>query len=193
MMNSIPTLDDYIWLAEGQGSSWLTRLAQEPASVTEWARRLRRDLSAWETHLVLTQSRLRRAERRFPDAAWMLFEETGLQQASDPLTAGYKASRFRSDDPVADLCCGLGGDLRELAQRGPAEGVDREPIQVYLAQHNLVAWRDATRRRSAGRGPPAATSPNLTSCRRWRFIWTRIDGQANDTPSRRLGMSRTRP
>jgi hypothetical protein len=99
---------------------------------------LRRELSAARTHLVLEQHQLRqRAAKRFADADRLFFTEQSLQQASDPRTAGYKASRFPADEPVLDLCCGIGGDLSALGQRGPVLGIDRDPLLILLAKLNL--------------------------------------------------------
>ena len=44
------------------------------------------------------------------------FTPVGWEQATDELIAAYKASRFPADGPVADLCCGIGGDLLVLAR-----------------------------------------------------------------------------
>lgn len=69
----------------------------------------------------------------------MLFAETLLQQASSLSIGRYKARRFAGVGPVADLCCGLGGDLIALAEVGEAIGVDRHPVAALLARHNLAA------------------------------------------------------
>ena len=42
-----------------------------------------------------------------------------LEQATDEWIAGYKAPRFAGRGPIADLCCGIGGDLLALAGQGP--------------------------------------------------------------------------
>jgi hypothetical protein len=49
--------------------------------------------------------------------------------------------------PIADLCCGIGGDLLALAQRGSVVGVERDPVTAALASANLraVAGRPALR------------------------------------------------
>ncbi|HEV7283187.1 MAG TPA: class I SAM-dependent methyltransferase [Pirellulaceae bacterium] len=86
------------------------------------------------------QDRLRgRATKKFPQAETMLFSETLLQQASSLAIGRYKARRFAGVGPVADLCCGLGGDLIALAEVGEAIGVDRHPVAALLARHNLAA------------------------------------------------------
>lgn len=87
-----------------------------------------------------SQARLRgRATKKFPQAETMLFAETLLQQASSLAIGRYKAKRFAGVGPVADLCCGLGGDLIALAEVGEAIGVDRHPVAALLARQNLAA------------------------------------------------------
>jgi hypothetical protein len=79
----------------------------------------------------------------------MFFTRTGLEQASDQWTAQWKASRFPREEPLADLCCGIGGDLLALAARGPIVGVDREPAVAWFAAANLAStgWAEAGGRR----------------------------------------------
>jgi hypothetical protein len=102
--------------------------------------------------LVLQQAELRRRGReKFAVANRMFFTPVGLEQATDESIANYKASRFAShfrttQEPLADLCCGIGGDLIALARYGgmggPVVGVDRDPVAVLFAEANLVAMGD---------------------------------------------------
>lgn len=135
-------LDDYRWLIGEGGRACLQELAEVDAPSVALVARLRKELSAARTHLLLEQAALRkRAERKFGTAANRLFfTPRGLEQATDPIVAGYKASRFPVRQLVADLCCGIGGDLMGLAGRGPVLGVDRDPISALLAEANLRAW-----------------------------------------------------
>ena len=133
-------LDDYRWLVS-EGPSWIAQVAADSQPLVVQATRLRKRLSARRTHLVLEQVELReRAREKFLDAAGqMFFTRVGLEQATDQFVARYKASRFPIGQPVADLCCGIGGDLLGLATRGPAVGVDLDPITALLADTNLAA------------------------------------------------------
>lgn len=100
------------------------------------ARRLSSRAKAFRSH----QERLRRrATAKFPLAGKMLFAETLLQQASSLAIGRYKAKRFAGVGRVADLCCGLGGDLIALAEVAEAVGVDRSPVAALLARWNLAA------------------------------------------------------
>lgn len=104
-----------------------------PALVAE----LRKALSPERAHLVLEQVELRlRAREKFAGAEQMFFTRKGLEQTTDEQIAVYKASRFPPEQPVADLCCGIGGDTLALAARGWAVGVDRDPAVALLAQAN---------------------------------------------------------
>ncbi len=65
---------------------------------------------------ALTQQSLRVAGReKFSRAEEMLFTRAGLEQASGELAAAHSARRFAGLGLVADLCCGIGGDLIALA------------------------------------------------------------------------------
>jgi SAM-dependent methyltransferase len=107
--------------------------------------RLRRD--GFSDELVaaaLTQARLRALGRaKFgPDADRMFFTAAGLEQATRRGVAARHAVRFAGAGvaSVADLCCGIGGDLRELA--GAVDrvlGVDRDPLTAAVAQANVDA------------------------------------------------------
>ncbi len=130
-------LGEYRWLAS-QGEAWIamaTERSSSPLARAEW---LRTRLPPQRARLVLEQAELReRAREKFPDANRRLYTRLGLEQATDAIVAAYKARRFRHGEPVADLCCGIGGDLVALAGRGPTIGVERDPLVALLAEANL--------------------------------------------------------
>ena len=76
---------------------------------------------------------------KFASPGRMFFTRKGLEQATDQWVAACKASRFPAEGSLADLCCGVGGDLLALAQRSQAVGVERDPIVAILAEANLQA------------------------------------------------------
>src|SRR5262249_43932504 len=51
---------------------------------------------------------------------------------------GHAARRFAGAGVVVDLCCGIGGNLVELAQVSDRAviGVDRDPVSLEFARHN---------------------------------------------------------
>ncbi len=136
-------LADYQWLIGQEGDRWLKAAKTavgEGASLTQLAAKLRRDLSTARTHLVLEQTELReKARPKFSLAERMFFTRLGLEQATDEWVAGYKAGRFPMDQPMADFCCGIGGDLLALAARGRIWAVDKNQIARILARANLQA------------------------------------------------------
>jgi hypothetical protein len=134
------SLDDYRWLTGPDAATWLAEYqAVVPPSVAQ-VRRLRRALTATRAHLILEQCELRRrATAKFEAAASMYFTRQGLEQATDEGIAHFKAQRFPAGQAVADLCCGIGGDLLGLARRAAVTGVDLNPIHTLLSEANARA------------------------------------------------------
>ncbi len=132
------SLEAYRWLVSDAARPWLDGAAESlPGSVAVMAR-LRRELTPDQASLVCGQAELRkRAARKFARAAEMFFTPVGLEQATGTRVAAYKAEQFPPEARVADLCCGIGGDLLALATRGEVVGVDRDPISVLVAEANL--------------------------------------------------------
>lgn len=64
----------------------------------------------------------------------------GLEQASSEPVARHRAARFvQVDGTVVDLCCGVGFDLRALAECCHVIGVDRDETHAVCAAHNAAA------------------------------------------------------
>ncbi len=159
-------LEDYRWLVSAAAAPWLARCQAASASTVALVRQLRRELTPARTHLVLEQCELRqRAAVKFDAAARMFFTRQGLEQATDHELARCKAQRFPPGQPVADLCCGLGGDLFGLARRGPVTGVDLNPIHTLLAAANCRALELATCRLETA---DAAAWP-VNQCAAWHI------------------------
>ncbi len=101
---------------------------------------------------ALTQARLRaKAVTKFGvDAAAMFFTQEGLEQATRTPVAAHRARRLvdliGAQAAVADLCCGIGGDLMALARAGlQVTGVEHDPLTAAVARANIAALRfDAT-------------------------------------------------
>jgi hypothetical protein len=100
---------------------------------------------------VISQATLRRRGRaKFGGAADELwFTPDGLEQATSDAAARHRATRFAAlaetlgrRPRVADLCCGIGGDLRALEAVGcDVTGVDRDPVTVLAARANVPTAR----------------------------------------------------
>jgi hypothetical protein len=128
------TVDDYRWLTSSAAEHWLAIDAGDPIRLLS---RLRKDISAERAHLVAEQIDLRRrAREKFRLADRMFFTKKGLEQATDDQLAAYKACRFPASAQIADLCCGIGGDLLGFCTRGPTIGVDRDEVLSLVASAN---------------------------------------------------------
>jgi hypothetical protein len=130
---------DYEWLTGDEACALLDDLANDTAPLHTAVATLRRRLSPERTHLLVEQVELRRrATAKFTQAARLFFTRIGLEQATDEWVAGYKAERS-AGCAVADLCCGIGGDLSALAVQGSTVGIDCNPIAAHFAAINTGA------------------------------------------------------
>jgi SAM-dependent methyltransferase len=135
------------------GDELLGRLAGldvTPDLALRLATELRGQYPAGLVAAALTQQSLRVAAReKFSRAAEMYFTRAGLEQASAEQAAAHSAGRFAGLDLVADLCCGIGGDLIELASAArQVLAVDADLETLEFAMRN-VAVRGASGRVTA--------------------------------------------
>ncbi|HEX9065479.1 MAG TPA: SAM-dependent methyltransferase [Streptosporangiaceae bacterium] len=133
-------------LLSAPGRELLGRLAGQDVSGERALRlsaELRREFPAELVAAALTQQALRMAARaKFSLAGQMLFTRAGLEQASSELTAAHAAARFAGTGRIADLCCGIGGNLIALAagRAGRAAGAAGP-----AAAADVAGGRDRTR------------------------------------------------
>lgn len=113
---------------------------------------LRRSFRSDEAAALAEQVTLRaKARARFGNDLGFLFTAEGLEMMTHPVVAQRRARRLAGTGlPVADLTCGIGGDLAAIAAACPrAAGVERDAVATLLAQANvpgaLVARGDALR------------------------------------------------
>ncbi len=136
-----------------EGAALMARLpAYDEATALGTAERLRREgVPAGLAAAAMTQARLRAraAARLGPDAARTWLTQEGLEQATRRAVADRHAERFArlSLRSVADLCCGVGGDLLALARAGLPRvvGVDRDPVTAAVARANAETFGVADR------------------------------------------------
>jgi SAM-dependent methyltransferase len=125
------------------GQELLDRLAGEdvtPDRALALSTELRRSYPPPLVAAALTQQSLRMSARaKFARAGAMLFTRPGLEQASSELAAAHSARRFRGYATVADLCCGIGGNLAALAAGSRVLAVDRDLTSLEFARHNVRA------------------------------------------------------
>ena len=114
--------EDYRWLISAQAAPILneTQIAIENrVNALTIDKKLRKQISAERSALVMEQAQLRiRGRKKFSHPENMFFTRRGLEQSSGELIAQYKAMRFAGLKNVADICCGIGGDLIGLSKRG---------------------------------------------------------------------------
>lgn len=127
------------------GARLLDRLAGERETDSlALAVALRREHPVDLVAAALTQTRLRaRAEPKFgPAAARMYFTPAGLEQATHTEVAALRARRFATVGArrIADLCCGIGGDLLAFAATGAeVSAVEHDPLTCAVAAANARA------------------------------------------------------
>ncbi len=161
---------------------WLRGQDVTPDRALRLAEQLRGHYSASLIAAALTQQSLRVAGReKFSKADEMLLTRAGLEQASSELTAGHSARRFAGLNLVADLCCGIGGNLVALAA---------------TARHVLAVDADADTLRFAVRnarvhGVADRITAVCADVRDLTFVGGPIDAVFID-PARRAGQRRLR-
>ena len=131
------------WLATAPAQRVLASLpAYEQSQALSVSQQLRADgLPADQVQAVLTQSRLRtRARERWGDVVDQLILTTdGSEQATRPVVAAHRATRFVKAGVrhVAELGCGLGLDALGLAAAGlQVTAYEQDPTTAAAAQIN---------------------------------------------------------
>jgi len=140
--------NDFAWLTSEEATEHLRiamKLFKKNLNPLKTAKLLRKSITPQQAAMIMEQAQLRiRARRKFADADTMFFTGRSLEQSTSSLIATYKAKRFADANKVADICCGIGGDLISLAQRSDGSdfetvGVERDPVPACFAAANLTA------------------------------------------------------
>ena len=114
-----PELEDYQWLVGPEAERWLNELAAPGTGHCGTHRSIAAGIvRVSHAFIAGASSACAPREAKFADAPQMFFTAVGLEQATDEWVAGYKASRF-PQGLVAELCCGIGGDLLALVAPRP--------------------------------------------------------------------------
>jgi hypothetical protein len=104
------------------------------------SRSLRARFPADLCRAALALVQLRQAARaKFSLADSMFFDREGLEMASREEISAYRAGRFEQGQTVADLGCGIGGDLLGLAARCRVQAVEQDRVRLEMARLNLGA------------------------------------------------------
>lgn len=138
------TRQDFFWLVSPEATPLLKYCQEAIANKTNAVRiikTLRKKTTPTRSAILLELAQLRvRARKKFPFADEMYLTRKGYEQATGALLADYKAQRFTRFERVADVCCGIGGDLMFLAKREidcETIGVDQDPLACLYAKQNL--------------------------------------------------------
>ena len=128
--------------AHGRAALALAAAQDDPASLAA-ATRLRAEFDPELAVAALHQEQLRRRARaKFGDlAAQMLFTDAGLEQATRPAVARWRAERLAALGvrTVVDLGCGIGADAMACAAAGlDVVAVEVDPVTAAIARYNLV-------------------------------------------------------
>jgi len=91
---------------------------------------------------VVTLIKLRRqAAKKFTCAGEMFLTTLNLEQATSEAVSEHIARRFHQNWKVADLTCGLGGNLISLATRcHNAVAIDKLDVNIACARENAAAY-----------------------------------------------------
>jgi hypothetical protein len=169
--------------AEGQQLlSWLAGQDVTPDRALALAQELRGQFAPELIASALTQQSLRIAGRaKFSLADAMYFTRPGLEQASSDLTAVHSAERFAGQQLVADLCCGIGGNLAALANvAGHVLAVDADLQTLTYGRQNAKVH-----------GRADAVTPACADVRDLALAGSAVEGIFID-PARRAGERRFR-
>jgi SAM-dependent methyltransferase len=174
-------------LLSAEGRELLAALPEgplDPADALRLGTRLRRRHPAELVAAALAQRELReRAAAKFALAGRMWFTREGLEQASAEPLARHRAARYAGADRVADLCCGIGGDLCALAPGRAALAVDLDPLHLRMARENA---------RVHGAGEVAAACADVRTLRLPRSLAVFVD-PARRSGGRRLPAGQSHP
>jgi hypothetical protein len=132
---------------EGQAAlAAAVKLAPTEATFLSSHRRLRKRFPDELVKAALETALLRRkATDKFSPADRMYFTREALEQSSGEVVSQYRAQRFARFRLVADLCCGIGGDLMGLAGVTRVTAVDADPLRLAMAAENVRAHSRAER------------------------------------------------
>ena len=137
-------LRDLSALLSGPGAELLASLRHQaltPGTALALGTRLRETYPAGLVAAALAQHELRlAAQAKFGRALDMFFTRAGLEQASAEVVAQHRQSRLAGAGVLADLCCGIGGDLVALAGKHQVLAVDRDPLHLRMAMLNAAAY-----------------------------------------------------
>lgn len=136
------TPQDVAWLRSPDGVAAAALAADRLATGADELRvidALRRTVTAEQSRAALGLALGRRAlASKYPDAPLLYCDRDAAEQASNELVALHTARRFAGRSRVADLGCGMGGDLLAIAGQAPVVAIDLDPGRLAMAEANAA-------------------------------------------------------
>lgn len=136
------SLEDLNFLLSHKGQEKLLELSlMDLSNIIPVIEKLRREVTAQEASALVETAILRnRGKEKFSSAHLMYFLSEALEQASGEVIARHRAKRFADYRKIADLTCGIGGDLLSLAEISPhIMAVDKDRVRMEMARANSKA------------------------------------------------------
>jgi|GEM_PF-2515711 len=136
------------WCQSQEGVKQLKILDTSNAKLLNQIQNLRKQgLTPQQASTVMELRELRqRATRKFTNPDELFFTRRSLEQASGGLITRWKIDLIKTIAPkapivVIDICCGVGGDLLEIAKHFPVIGIDSNLAVAHLAETNLQVYQ----------------------------------------------------
>ena len=123
-------------------------LSPSAANLLACHQRLRKEFPDDLARAAVETALLRRKaidSEKFTFGDVMYFTREGLEQSSGETVSAYRARRFAPFTHVADLCCGIGGDLIALTAAAFVTAVDANPVRLAMAAENVRRYHRADR------------------------------------------------
>jgi len=192
--NSMSERPDWIFGSDAAAviAATRTRLASHDP-LTRILSDLRKELSPDQASHAFEMAHLQiDARQKFSCSEEMLFTRKGMEQATNETVARYKAGLVAEGLPVADACCGIGGDSLELVANHPTVAIELDGTMARIARHNLAARHERVTGRSPGEtgGERSLCNFQVVQADFDRFDFSGF-GFVHVDPDRRAGKSRT--
>lgn len=143
------TLDDLRYLATPKGRELLRVASENHEEELSLLSKLRKNFKPLHCRTAVNLWALRKqANLKFTLADGMVFDREGLEQSSGEKISFYRARRYKGQNRVVDLCCGIGGDTIALAQQGEVVSLDLNPVRVGMTRWNAEVYNSGNRVRS---------------------------------------------
>ncbi len=137
------TISELDFLTSSAGKELLERYVNDDeTALFRLLLRSKKKLDSPYLGAVVSLLKLRRkAQEKFSRAAEMFFSSLALEQATGEKISNYLAQRFKKEWRVADLTCGLGGNLISLARRcRRVIAIDQDEVNLACARLNTQVW-----------------------------------------------------